>query len=145
MRDQKGFTLLELIIVIGLIAVAAAIAMVALNDARDKGRDTGVKANLSQIRQHAESVHLEDGHYNRVCGVNGDQQETTITQLVTAAEIESPGEVGSATCGATAAGDSSGWAISVALATEGYWCVDAAGFSGYSETGLDHSNDVSCQ
>lgn len=136
---------MELLVVIIMLALVATIAMVALQDARNKGRDTGIKANLANVRQHAESDHLEAGNYNTVCGTNGAAQATVITQLVTAAEVESPGGVGSATCGAPAVGDANEWAISIALATDGYWCVDASGFSGWTEGGLAHSNDSSCE
>ncbi len=144
-KNQQGFTLLELLVVIIMLALVATIAMVALQDARNKGRDTGIKANLANVRQHAESKHLETGNYNTVCGVNGATQSAIIAQMVAAAEAESPGGVGSVICGAPVGGDANEWAMSVALATDGYWCVDASGFSGWTEDGLAHTNDTTCQ
>ena len=141
---KKGFTLLELLIVVLLLGMVVAITVTALNSARNKGRDAGIIGNLSGIRQNAESVYLEDGNYNRVCGINGSSQETIITRLITASEVDSPTGVGSSICAYPAFGNAEAWAVSVALATEGYWCVDVSGFSGKVANGLDHEHDTSC-
>lgn len=130
---------------VGMVAVVATIAVVSLSSARNRGRDTGIKSNLSLIRQRAESAHLEDGHYNRVCGVNGYEQDKNIAALIKAAETESPDGLSGAICSGDAVGDTSNWAISVSLTTTGYWCVDSSGFSGYTAGGLNHSNDTVCQ
>ena len=141
-RHRKGFTLLELLVVVGLVAAAAAIVAAALNDARNSGRDTGIKANLANIRQHAESDHLGTGHYNSVCGNGSTDQNPMIAELIRVAELESPG---TAVCASEALAETQGWAISLELASSGYWCVDATGFSGEIPGPLDHANDVSCQ
>ena len=49
MLKHRGFTLIELIIVIGIIALLSTLAVVALGGARVKARDTRRRAELSQI------------------------------------------------------------------------------------------------
>src|SRR3989338_8575929 len=50
-QDQKGFTLIEILVVIGIIAVLAAIVLIAINPARQfaQTRDTQRWSNLNAI------------------------------------------------------------------------------------------------
>jgi prepilin-type N-terminal cleavage/methylation domain-containing protein len=47
--DKKGFTLVELLVVISIIGLLATIVMVSLGSARTKARDTRRKVDLEQI------------------------------------------------------------------------------------------------
>src|SRR3989344_5930837 len=50
---RRGFTILELLIVIAVIALLASVILVALGETRKKGEDAGIKNNLSIIRTQA--------------------------------------------------------------------------------------------
>jgi len=53
MNKQKGFTIIELIVVIAIIAVLAAIVLVNVTKYIDKGKDASAKANLSTMLTNA--------------------------------------------------------------------------------------------
>lgn len=60
MKSGKGFTVLELLVVIGIIGLLVALALVGLNKAREKSRDDSRISNLRQVR-----IALED--YRTAC------------------------------------------------------------------------------
>lgn len=60
MKSQKGFTVLELLVVIGIIGLLVALALVGLNKAREKSRDDSRISNLRTVR-----IALED--YRTAC------------------------------------------------------------------------------
>jgi len=55
MKNKKGFTLIEILIVIAIIGVLAAVVLVSLNTARQKARDN---AAMSTVQSFAKALHL---------------------------------------------------------------------------------------
>lgn len=60
---KQGFTLLELLVVIFIIAIISTLAYVSLENARAKGRDTRRLADVYQIRQALELYRDGEGAY----------------------------------------------------------------------------------
>src|SRR3989344_5575752 len=59
MNKNKGFTIIELIVVIAIIAVLAAIVLVNVTQYIAKGRDAAIKGNLSSLATNA-AVYYDD-------------------------------------------------------------------------------------
>jgi prepilin-type N-terminal cleavage/methylation domain-containing protein len=71
----KGFTLIELLVVIAVIGLLSTLAVVALNDARAKSRDTRRKADLKQIQTALNLYYDTYGNYIETgsgCGSGGN-------------------------------------------------------------------------
>jgi len=74
-KKQKGFTLLELLVVIGIIGLLASIIVVNLTGARRRARDTKRIADVRQLQTAAEDYYGKNGKYPSTIGdlVTGTQ------------------------------------------------------------------------
>jgi prepilin-type N-terminal cleavage/methylation domain-containing protein len=63
MNKKKGFTLIEVLTVIMIIAILASIVLVSLETARNRTKDVTIQNQLGQLRSLAEALYtLEDGY-----------------------------------------------------------------------------------
>ncbi len=72
MKPQRGFSLVELLVVITIVGILAAIALPNYNKFRIKGRETEVKANIHVIQEAIERYYVNEKEYPGVL-VGGDQ------------------------------------------------------------------------
>jgi len=153
---KAGFTLIELLVVVAIIGVLATLVTAALNDARKKGGDAGIKSNLVNARAQAEIFYntntASPDTYTNICavgpvvgGVN------TINALVlAAAKAKGISSVsinlsGSSITVAVCNNNAIAWAAEVPLAQGGFWCVDSLNTAKYFATsGLTVAGDYIC-
>lgn len=67
-NSKRGFTLVELLVVIVIIGVLAGLALVSLQGARKLARDGKRKADLEQIRSALEMYRADNGQYPPIDG-----------------------------------------------------------------------------
>jgi general secretion pathway protein G len=63
MKKQKGFTLIELLVVIAIIGLLSTLAVVALNNARQKSRDAKRISDIKQVQTALELYYNDANGY----------------------------------------------------------------------------------
>lgn len=125
-KKLRGFTLIELLVVIAIVGILAAIVLVSLRGVRDKARDARIKADLTQVRNIAETIYYDvtPSNFSALCddpdNLNSDNPQLLIVQ----GDILDQG--GTIVC--NAAGDEYCVSSKLNLQKEGavnYFCIDA--------------------
>jgi type IV pilus assembly protein PilA len=65
-KNQKGFTLIELMIVVAIIGILAAVAIPAFLDYMKKGKRSEAELNLNAIGKSAKTYYVEHSEYPQV-------------------------------------------------------------------------------
>ena len=83
--NDSGFTLIELMVVIGIIAVLAALALTILTSSRRMAQEITAKHDLKEFVQAQHAYHLQYGSYKGAAGdvVSGDPAVASTLALKT--------------------------------------------------------------
>jgi prepilin-type N-terminal cleavage/methylation domain-containing protein len=139
---KSGFTLIELLVVVAIIGILASVVLVALNNARTRGGDAGVKTNLHTVSTQAEFFFDNNGLSYLTESAENFGPATCpfyVGNEVKITMFEADKNIADAIAEATLRGgngnscynSSSAWAVAVGLASnaEASWCVDSEGTS----------------
>ena len=121
---KKGFTIIELIVVIAIIAILAAIVMVNVTKYISNAKASAIKANLSTLPTSAVGyAQTNNGSYANFCSSDEVNKVHTAVDNINSGfgcgNNETPGCEGL-----------NGWYAYGLLPDSTYWCVDSKGFSG---------------
>lgn len=119
---NKGFTIIELIVVIAIIAVLAAIVLVNVTQYINKGKDSAIKGNLANALTSA-AIYFESNPTGAGLCVDPGF-------LVSYNAADSANGTGTVSCADSApSGSASNWCACAQLVsdTTQYYCVDATG------------------
>jgi len=120
MKQNKGFTLIEMLVVVGMIGVLAAAVLTALGPSRQKARDARVISGLNQIAAIAETGFNGNSYPADLAAIKALSGGATVVDDVKAIAGSDPaysiGEANSAT-----------FAVSSVLPSGGSYCVDSSG------------------
>ena len=122
MNKTKGFTIIELIVVIAIIAVLAAIVMVNVTQYLNKGKDAAIQGKLSGILTDAAQIYDDTGSYATVC------TNATVAAALAAADAAYDGNTtANQVTDCNASGTSSFAACGQLKGSDAYFCVDSNG------------------
>ncbi len=69
-KNSRGFTIVELLIVIVVIGILAALVIVTYNGIQQKARDTERKTDINALASHLEAYNASAGRYPTLANVN---------------------------------------------------------------------------
>lgn len=129
-KSGAGFTIIELVVVIAIIAVLSAIVLTNVLQYIGKGRDTAIKGQVGQMRTAAVKFFDDNGKYDNMC-ISGTECYTIKSNILNLhGQFSSIFATGGVYC------------FSVILNSGGHWCVDNTGYTGSSDN--CNSSPYSC-
>jgi len=87
MKKQKGFTLIEMLIVIAIIGILSALILVGLSQFRMRGRDARRIADVKQVQNGLEIYYTRNLAYPSVTGGSAAQRWGELTTTITGAGL----------------------------------------------------------
>jgi prepilin-type N-terminal cleavage/methylation domain-containing protein len=125
MKQDRGFTIIELIVVIAIIAILATIVLSNVTQYVGKGKDAAIKEQASQMITAAADYFANNGTYTGMCavGTKCGQIEANISNLGGTFNTPNIKSDGSAYCMDFVLSDGTS-----------KWCVDNTGYAGTQDS-----------
>jgi prepilin-type N-terminal cleavage/methylation domain-containing protein len=146
---QRGFTLVEIVVVVAIIGILTAITLVSLSNARDKGYNAAIQSDLSTVQVQAQLYLSDHGNYGTdfavgslACPTSGTYMFAVDVQMKNAiADAKSAAGGASTAVKCYSNGGTGSYAVQASLRGAGingktYWCVDSAGSAIPTNTAL---------
>lgn len=90
--SHKGFTLIEMLVVIAIISILLGIGINSFTQAQEKAKQTRAKADLRQIRNGVVALQLDTGKYPNGCPPDGQSNPEVRLDGATSGLVEEPTE-----------------------------------------------------
>lgn len=89
-KKQSGFTIVELLIVIVVIGILAALVITTFNGIQQKGRDTERQTDIKALHGQLEAYYAQTGYYPTLANVNDATWRNTNMKGLDAGALEDP-------------------------------------------------------
>lgn len=76
-RNRKGFTIIELLVVVSIIAVLAAIVLVNVTQYINRGKNAAIRGNLSSVLNSGAVYYDANASYSGFCGTSAYTNAST--------------------------------------------------------------------
>lgn len=150
LQREKGFTIVELLIVIVVIAILVAIVIVAYNGIQNRARTTAAQAAAQAVTKKAEAYNAEEGRYPLTSAEMTGASSTETYYLTgvtfgTPASTATPETVSFLKCGS---GDPANQAAITASNITGvkvnYWNYEAGNDDSFGTAGATSGTGIDC-
>jgi prepilin-type N-terminal cleavage/methylation domain-containing protein len=121
---KKGFTIIELLVVVAIIAVLSSIVIVSIDVYRTRSSNTNIQATLGQVRSESLLYQQSNGSFLDVCEAGEPYRIAAMLSEIQAQSFIAP----------KCFDDSDSWVATTPLrggeTDEFAWCVDSNNFGG---------------
>jgi prepilin-type N-terminal cleavage/methylation domain-containing protein len=102
-KTNRGFTIVELLIVIVVIGILAALVVVTYNGIQQKARDTERKTDVNAIHGQVEAYQAQNGKYPTMANINDASFRSANMKGLDPAALQDPKGSSQALCGSASA------------------------------------------
>lgn len=134
-KESKGFTLVEMLIVIAIIGVLASITYASLSGARERAKDRTMVADMNSLLIESRLFRSSNGSYTGLCGDTGTQMGSLLARIGTLAPS-------APNCSVSGTGNA--FAVTVQLHSGNCYCVDSTNFFSEIETSTCIPSNFAC-
>jgi len=126
-EKSEGFTLIEVLVVVAIIALLISINLVAIDHYQNRANDVAIGANLSQVRKVAAIIYTDENSYESICAVDNTLNDSHPTLKMVEDDINRLIGVDP-----TCYSERTAYCVQASLlsADGDYFCVDSTGFAG---------------
>ena len=131
LKSMLGFTLIEIMVVVSIIALLSSVVLSALSGARSKSNNSAVKQDLLNVRSEIQIIFSETGSYATGCT---DPVYHKTPSILAGAGTAGSGNPNDGLCNSSATQWAAGAPLKTPEGTFTYWCIDNTLGTGKGET-----------